>query len=95
MIAPDETTASYMKGRRHSPAGEAWVRAAESWTLLQSDPGAAYDRRIVMDASAVALCRDNDIPIVVFSIREQGNLSRVLAGQGVQTIVKSNSSGEG
>jgi uridylate kinase len=41
----------------------------------------------VMDASAVALCRDNKIPIVVFSIREQGNLARVLAGEGVQTIV--------
>ena len=41
----------------------------------------------VMDASAVALCRDNDIPIVVFSIREQGNLARVLKGEGVQTIV--------
>jgi uridylate kinase len=52
----------------------------------------SYDRVLadnlkVMDASAVALCRDNDIPIVVFSIREQGNLARVLAGQGVQTIV--------
>lgn len=43
----------------------------------------------VMDASAVALCRDNDIPIVVFSIREKGNLARVLAGEGVQTIVQS------
>jgi uridylate kinase len=42
----------------------------------------------VMDASAVALCRDNDIPIVVFSIREQGNLAKVLAGTGVCTIVK-------
>ncbi|WP_226017865.1 UMP kinase [Novosphingobium sp. FKTRR1] len=42
----------------------------------------------VMDASAVALCRDNAIPIVVFSIREQGNLARVLAGQGTQTIVQ-------
>nr|WP_137676027.1 UMP kinase [Parerythrobacter lutipelagi] len=41
----------------------------------------------VMDASAVALCRDNDIPIVVFSIREKGNLARVLSGEGVQTIV--------
>ena len=41
----------------------------------------------VMDASAVALCRDNNIPIVVFSIREQGNLARVLSGQGVQTVV--------
>jgi uridylate kinase len=42
----------------------------------------------VMDASAVALCRDNSIPIVVFSIRERGNLAKVLAGQGVQTIVQ-------
>jgi len=41
----------------------------------------------VMDASAVALCRDNNIPIVVFSIREKGNLAKVLAGQGTQTIV--------
>ena len=45
------------------------------------------DNLKVMDASAVALCRDNKIPIVVFSIREQGNLARVLAGEGVQTIV--------
>ncbi|WP_230293193.1 UMP kinase [Croceicoccus sp. Ery5] len=45
------------------------------------------DNLKVMDASAVALCRDNDIPIVVFSIRERGNLARVLAGEGVQTVV--------
>jgi len=43
----------------------------------------------VMDASAVALCRDNEIPIVVFNIREPGNLAKVLAGQGVATIVQS------
>jgi len=42
----------------------------------------------VMDASAVALCRDNSIPIVVFSIREKGNLARVLTGEGVRTIVQ-------
>jgi uridylate kinase len=53
----------------------------------------SYDRVLadnlkVMDASAVALCRDNEIPIVVFSIREKGNLARVLAGEGVQTIVR-------
>ncbi|HZF46891.1 MAG TPA: UMP kinase [Sphingomonadaceae bacterium] len=46
------------------------------------------DNLKVMDASAVALCRDNNIPIVVFSIREQGNLARVLAGEGVQTTVQ-------
>ena len=42
----------------------------------------------VMDASAVALCRDNKIPIVVFSIRERGNLARVLVGEGTRTIVQ-------
>jgi uridylate kinase len=42
----------------------------------------------VMDASAVALCRDNNIPIVVFNIRDEGNLARVLAGDGTATIVQ-------
>ncbi len=42
----------------------------------------------VMDASAVALCRDNDIPIVVFNIRQDGNMARVLAGEGVATVVQ-------
>jgi uridylate kinase len=45
------------------------------------------DNLKVMDAAAVALCRDNNIPIVVFNIREEGNLARVLAGQGVATVV--------
>ena len=42
----------------------------------------------VMDASAVSMCRDNNIPIVVFNIRETGNLARVLAGEGVSTMVR-------
>lgn len=46
----------------------------------------------VMDASAVALCRDNNIPIVVFNIRESGNLARVLAGQGTATVVQNEES---
>lgn len=46
------------------------------------------DNLKVMDATAVALCRENAIPIVVFSIRQKGNVARVLAGEGVQTIVK-------
>lgn len=45
------------------------------------------DNLRVMDASAVALCRDNAIPIVVFNVRETGNLARVLAGEGTATIV--------
>jgi uridylate kinase len=46
------------------------------------------DNLKVMDASAVALCRDNNIPIVVFNIREQGNLAKVLSGTGVATVVQ-------
>jgi len=45
------------------------------------------DNLKVMDAAAVALCRDNDIPIVVFNVRQQGNLARVLSGEGTATIV--------
>jgi uridylate kinase len=48
----------------------------------------------VMDASAVALCRDNNIPIVVFNIRERGNLAKVLAGEGTATIVRNEIEGE-
>ncbi|MEA3012968.1 MAG: uridylate kinase [Sphingomonadales bacterium] len=46
------------------------------------------DNLKVMDATAVALCRDNNIPIVVFNVREQGNLARVLGGEGTATIVQ-------
>jgi uridylate kinase len=42
----------------------------------------------VMDAAAVALCRDNNIPIVVFNIRQPGTLAEVLAGNGTATIVQ-------
>ena len=42
--------------------------------------------------SAIALCRENNIPIVVFNIRETGNLAEVLAGQGVATIVQNQES---
>jgi uridylate kinase len=53
----------------------------------------SYDRVLgdnlkVLDASAVALCRDSNIPIVVFNIREPGNLAAVLRGEGTSTIVR-------
>jgi uridylate kinase len=46
------------------------------------------DNLKVMDSTAITLCRDNNIPIVVFNIREQGNLARVLDGGGTATIVR-------
>lgn len=45
------------------------------------------DNLKVMDAAAVALCRENAIPIIVFNIREQGNLARILDGEGRSTTV--------
>lgn len=42
----------------------------------------------VMDATAIALARENKIPILVFSIQESGHLSRVLCGQGLHTLIK-------
>ncbi len=63
------------------------VKTATRYETLSYDTVLANNLK-VMDASAVALCRDNKIPIVVFSIREQGNLAKVLAGQGIQTIVQ-------
>ncbi|HVR89476.1 MAG TPA: UMP kinase [Novosphingobium sp.] len=63
------------------------VKSAKRYDTLSYDTVLANNLQ-VMDASAVALCRDNKIPIVVFSIRERGNLAKVLAGQGIQTIVQ-------
>jgi uridylate kinase len=66
------------------------VSGAKRYDTVDYDTVLA-DNLKVMDASAVALCRDNAIPIVVFSIREKGNLARVLAGEGTQTIVRKES----
>jgi uridylate kinase len=63
------------------------VPDAQRYETVTYDTVLARNLR-VMDASAVALCRDNNIPIVVFNIRERGNLARVLAGEGVATIVQ-------
>ena len=42
----------------------------------------------VMDGTAVALCRDNDIPIIVFDIREKGNLKKVLEGEKIGSLIR-------
>ncbi len=53
LVAPDDTTFEYLHGRRHAPQGAAWDAAVERWRALPSDPGAAYDRSITLDASAL------------------------------------------
>jgi 3-isopropylmalate/(R)-2-methylmalate dehydratase large subunit len=51
MIAPDEKTFAYLEGRRFSPKGEAWKAAVAEWSKLPSDPGAKFDRELVIDAA--------------------------------------------
>lgn len=54
LIAPDETTFAYLKGRPKAPSGEHWERAVAWWWTLPSDAGAAYDSEIRLDAAAIA-----------------------------------------
>jgi 3-isopropylmalate/(R)-2-methylmalate dehydratase large subunit len=54
VIAPDETTFTYLEGRRHAPQGPGWDRALAHWRTLVSDAGARYDHEIEIDAGEVA-----------------------------------------
>ncbi|HLV73437.1 MAG TPA: 3-isopropylmalate dehydratase large subunit [Vulgatibacteraceae bacterium] len=51
MIAPDETTFEYLKGRPHAPEGEDWDRAVEYWKSLRTDDDAVFDKEVVIDAA--------------------------------------------
>lgn len=51
MIAPDETTFAYLKGRRFAPTGDEWDNAVIYWRTLNSDHDAAFDRVVEIDAS--------------------------------------------
>jgi 3-isopropylmalate/(R)-2-methylmalate dehydratase large subunit len=53
MIAPDETTFAYLKGRPHAPEGELWDRAVEAWLALRTDDDATFDAEVHIDASAL------------------------------------------
>jgi 3-isopropylmalate/(R)-2-methylmalate dehydratase large subunit len=53
MIAPDDRTFEYLKGRRFAPQGAAWERAVEAWRGLRSDAGAKYDRTVQIDAGSL------------------------------------------
>jgi len=53
MIAPDQTTFEYIKGRPHAPEGEEWDRAVEYWSSLSSDEDAVFDAEVVLEASDI------------------------------------------
>ncbi len=53
LIAPDETTYRYLKGRQYAPQGEEWDRAVAWWESLKTDPGATFDKSVTIDASTI------------------------------------------
>jgi 3-isopropylmalate/(R)-2-methylmalate dehydratase large subunit len=54
LVAPDETTFDYLRGRPSAPKGGAWDIALASWKTLFSDPDAVFDREVRIDASVIA-----------------------------------------
>ncbi|MFN8084122.1 MAG: 3-isopropylmalate dehydratase large subunit [Dermatophilaceae bacterium] len=54
MIAPDETTFAYLKGRPHAPRGADWDAAVAAWRELRTDDGATFDAEVVLDADALS-----------------------------------------
>src|SRR6202008_4497896 len=49
MVAPDEKTYEYLRGRRYAPEGGLWDQAVSAWRQLASDPDAEFDREVVID----------------------------------------------
>lgn len=54
LVAPDQVTFDYLKGRNFSPKGAAWDAAVADWQLLHSDLDAGFDREVAVDAAAIA-----------------------------------------
>ena len=54
LIAPDDKTFDYLRGRPMAPQGAAWDEAVAWWRTLATDPGARYDRTVILDAAAIA-----------------------------------------
>lgn len=53
MIAPDQKTFEYLRGRPYAPEGEMWERAVAAWRQLPSDPDAVFDREVVIDVEKI------------------------------------------
>ncbi|MCV7050180.1 3-isopropylmalate dehydratase large subunit [Mycobacterium heidelbergense] len=54
MVAPDETTYEYLRGRPHAPTGAQWDAAMEHWRQLRTDPGATFDTEVYLDAAELS-----------------------------------------
>ncbi len=54
LVAPDRTTFEYLAGRPGAPSGDDWDRAVEEWSALATDPGAPFDREVIIDGLAIS-----------------------------------------
>ena len=54
MVAPDETTLAYLQGREHAPKGADWDAAVAYWTTLATDPDAAFDKEVIIEAAELS-----------------------------------------
>lgn len=97
MIAPDDTTFQYIKGRTYAPKGAAWEKALAKWQTLYSDADAVFDAEIHIDATAIApmitygtnpglgMAIDANIPVTetIAHEGEKNNLQQALAYMGL------------
>ncbi|MDQ1521986.1 MAG: 3-isopropylmalate/(R)-2-methylmalate dehydratase large subunit [Actinomycetota bacterium] len=54
LVAPDDTTFAYLEARTFAPQGNAWEQALDDWRALETDPDAAFDKEVMIDASTLA-----------------------------------------
>ncbi|MGE7120024.1 3-isopropylmalate dehydratase large subunit [Peribacillus sp. NPDC046944] len=96
LVAPDETTFSYLKGRKYVSKGEEFERCVQDWKALVSDADAVYDREIVLDGSLIspmvswgtnpgmASGVDERVPTFAEDITNSKELGRALEYMGLQ-----------
>lgn len=95
LVSPDDTTYSYMKGRKYAPEGSEFDRCVEEWSQLASDVDAVYDREIVLDGSEIppmvswgtnpgmATGVDGFVPSIADGVMDSRELGRALEYMGL------------
>jgi len=98
LVAPDDITFAYLKGRANAPKGEQWAAAVADWRSLVTDPGAVFDKEVVIDATVLrpqvswgtnpgqVISIDSTIPSPADAVDEQGRdtIARALEYMGLE-----------
>src|SRR5690554_4378474 len=90
MIAPDETTFNYIRGRKYAPQGEAFDKLVEQWRELETDEGATYDKVLQFDAADIApMITYGTNPGMGIKVRESIPTTDGIEGSNKNTFLKS------